>query len=327
MKKYLLTILLIISLIWILPGSARAGDTLEQLRIANALINEANWGGDTKENMGKMAELLRNQYNEQRSRPGNESISYSDILFHSRKPGESTAFKNARDKLADKDENALKQMGQRANPDNWNEALSLAKRLTEGSLDTNLINGANAYGNGLFYKDSDVQTITPAFSSDNNTEQTNQNFSASQGAQQGTNKELSRDAEACSFESMEQIYMSDGEEKSCWYCKIVIVMVNAYLKMAAQAIDVASVPLGKIILTWGFLIWLAYYILQQVSSLNPITPGKMLQEILVMGFKVALAYSILGVGTTFIRDYYLNPIVGTGVDYGVAIFDGLKTGG
>jgi len=54
--------------------------------------------------------------------------------------------------------------------------------------------------------------------------------------------------------------------------------------------------------------------------MNAVTPGKMLQEILGMGFKVALAYAILGVGSAFIRDYYLNPIIGTGVDYGLAIF-------
>ena len=39
-----------------------------------------------------------------------------------------------------------------------------------------------------------------------------------------------------------------------------------------------------------------------------------------MGFKVALAYAAVGMGTQLIRDYYLDPIVGTGVDYGLALF-------
>ena len=71
------------------------------------------------------------------------------------------------------------------------------------------------------------------------------------------------------------------------------------------------------------MIWLAFYILQQVSSLEQITPGKMLQEILVMMFKVALAYLLLEPGTNYLVEYYVNPIVSTGVDYGNAIFDNM----
>jgi len=78
-----------------------------------------------------------------------------------------------------------------------------------------------------------------------------------------------------------------------------------------------------LILRIGFLIWLAFYILQQVSSLAPIAPGKMLQTILVMGFKVALATVAIRSGLPVIREFFLNPIVGLGVDYGLALFDPL----
>ena len=103
----------------------------------------------------------------------------------------------------------------------------------------------------------------------------------------------------------------------------MIVLVNSYLKAASAAMG-TTVELGKVILKVGFLVWLAYYILQQVSSLEPITPGKMLQEILVMGFKVALAYLFLEEATKLITKYYVNPIIGLGVDYGYEIFQRMQ---
>ena len=130
-------------------------------------------------------------------------------------------------------------------------------------------------------------------------------------------------AEACNLEHMQEIYMGDGEDsedKYCWYCKIVLVLTNSYLQAAKDALG-ASIDLGKLILKLGFAIWLAYYILQQVSAMTPTTPGKMLQEILIMGFKVALAYVCVDNGLVIIRDYFINPIVGLGVDYGTALLD------
>ena len=148
-----------------------------------------------------------------------------------------------------------------------------------------------------------------------------------------------RDSSDCQLDRMTCIYLDkskckeDSEysaksdapdtEESCWYCKIVIILVNAYLKVAKDALS-ATIFLGKIVLKAGFLIWLAYYILQQVSSMEQIAPGKMLQEILIMGFKVALAYLILEDGTQFISNYYINPIVSAGVDYGNEIFKGMN---
>lgn len=117
--------------------------------------------------------------------------------------------------------------------------------------------------------------------------------------------------------------MIDRTGESCWYCKVVIIMVNAYLKVVAAAMGTAQ-DLGKLILKLGFLIWLAYYLLQQLSSMKPVTPGKMTQDILVMGFKVALAYGAVVMGAALIRDYFLDPVVGTGVDYGMALFEQLN---
>ena len=157
---------------------------------------------------------------------------------------------------------------------------------------------------------------------DNDTSSVSTAPNKSEGGAAGADSDGKREAAACTMENMQRMYLTDETkvDQYCWYCKIVIVLVNAYLKAAHDALG-ATTSLGKVILKFGFMIWLAFYVLKQVSSANAITPGKMAQEILVMGFKVALAYAAVGVGCGVIRDYYLDPIVGTGVDYGLALFD------
>lgn len=348
MKKYLrLTFLFVV----LFPTVIFADYSLEQLRIANTLINEA--GGLGRESMTYVAEVIRNQYNEQHKYKGNDNITYSDILYHSWKPGGDSNFQHSRDKFADKDKATLEKMGRERmkGSTDWQTALELAGKLINGTLTTDYVKGANAFHGCKYSTLAECQktepkhtltklSVTPkgfknqifyhwelgkfkhAYDSDTVAQPSpSYSYSASQGAQQGEASDGSRDASSCAMEEMQKMYLTQGNvDEYCWYCKIVIVLVNAYLEVAKDAIGGATLPLGKIILRWGFLIWLAYYILQQVSSMNAVTPGKMLQEILVMGFKVAVASAILGVGMDFIRDYYLNPIVETGVNYGTNIF-------
>ena len=129
---------------------------------------------------------------------------------------------------------------------------------------------------------------------------------------------------ACSESKMKSMYMADGKvDKYCWYCKIVVVMTNAYLRVASQALP-SSTALARIILLWGFSIWLAYHVLQNVSSIKAVGIGKMLQEILVMGFKVALASACVEYAQNVIVHFFIDPIMGLGLDYGSSLLDGLN---
>lgn len=132
-----------------------------------------------------------------------------------------------------------------------------------------------------------------------------------------------RNPKKCKMEKMITEYLNDGDvDAACWYCKVVVVLTNSYLKAASDVLGV-SMRLGQLCAKLGFMIWLAYYILLQVSSFAPITPFKMMQEILVMGFKVALAYKGASLGMQFVVFYFINPIMGLGVDYGSALLDSL----
>lgn len=145
-------------------------------------------------------------------------------------------------------------------------------------------------------------------------------------ADENTDEITGDSAQGCDFATIQQSYGvgENGEQtdSSCWFCKIVVVMTNSFMSAAANALEVVQ-TLGKLILQYGFLLWLAYYILQQVSSMAPTTPAKMLQEILMMGFKVALAYVAVDRGIPVITDFFLEPVMHLALDYGGAVLNGI----
>lgn len=125
------------------------------------------------------------------------------------------------------------------------------------------------------------------------------------------------DTEGCNYAQLQKEYM-DGS--TCWYCLVVGKMTSAYLYAASLIIPTVK-TLALLVVKVGFLIWLALYILKQVSSLSPISVGKFLQEILIMGFKVLLATLIINNAVPFLNAYILTPVIDTGIDIGNAIFD------
>lgn len=137
-----------------------------------------------------------------------------------------------------------------------------------------------------------------------------------------------QDNKTCNMEAIREEYFGHNEEEAeekCWYCRMVIIMTNAFLQAAATTLPVTQ-ELGYLILKLGFCIWLAIFFLKQLSAMNGLTPGKMLQEIMVMGFKCAFAYYAIKDGLPFIKDYILNPILITGTDIGSAILDKMLEG-
>ena len=108
---------------------------------------------------------------------------------------------------------------------------------------------------------------------------------------------------------------SAGNVNDCWMCNVVKTMVESFLKVAVKGGKI-SVKLGETILKYGFSLWLLYYLLTQVSATNPTKKRKMLQNILVMGFKVALALCVLKYASSVIFQYIIIPIVQFATYYG-----------
>lgn len=329
----------------LIPHDTFAG--LEQWRIANTILREAGGAGTVSLTM--VAEAIRNRYNEERRR--NSQITFSDVLY------QKNQFEGSERLFASKNERELISLAHKHS--DWQVALNLANKMLSGTLNSNLNNGANSFnackGSGcykyikrtdngkyvwdpitekgglrdhLFYHWDLGRKFTHKYNSDTPMPAVGSDYSSSGDASAGTD---SQGSDACTLTEIAQMYGFDSVDgkliekdgSSCWYCKIVIVLVNSYLKVVSAAMGTAQ-DLGKLILKLGFAIWLAYYLLLQLSSMKPVTPGKMTQEILVMGFKVALAYLAVVMGAGIVREYFLNPIVGTGVDYGMALFTELN---
>lgn len=131
----------------------------------------------------------------------------------------------------------------------------------------------------------------------------------------------SEEESVCSLESYKKEYL---EENSCWYCQVTLILTNSFLYAASKIMPIVQ-TLAKQILKYGFLIWLAWFILKQVSSLAPLTVGKVLQEIAVMAFKVWLATLIVTNGIPFLSHFILTPVISTAVDIGNALLRGIAS--
>ena len=350
-KKYVTALCFMLSLLLCLipwPGNAE-NYSLTEMQIASVLYNEA--GGAGKQSMMYVADAIRNRYTEERTKYArySQGLTYADILFNQRRDRNGRVwddFENSPAKFANKTADQLNEMGRRwdGGTGKWEQALQIARQVTTNTL-PHLTQGSNSFNTthprskSLFYDDATHHGFywqelggikhNPNLLSDD----TQANYDTS-GVQHGSTPAASQtqtqnsngaaESGNCLFENMKRIYMEDSQNDDlCWYCNVVIVMTNSFLNAAKNALP-SSASLGKVILQWGFIIWLAYYILMQVSSFAPVTPGKMLQEILFMGFKVALAYvAIDSSPQSVIAEYFINPIVGFGLDYGIALYDGL----
>lgn len=181
---------------------------------------------------------------------------------------------------------------------------------------------------------NDTESITPPLApqtSASSAETASASTTSSQDDREKLKGEHAGDKDSehdCSLNAMRQKYLPDNgmNLESCWYCKVVTIMTNAFLSAAVNALSVC-IELGLLILKLGFAIWLAYYILQQVSSIAPIKLGEMLETILVMGFKVALAGLVINYAQETLASLIVNPIMLTGIDYGKQILNGVLSAG
>lgn len=112
-----------------------------------------------------------------------------------------------------------------------------------------------------------------------------------------------------------QCVLSDYlDSTTCTSCDIFKTIFNAASNLAATAIAKLAGPSKTIVLT-GFLIWLAIYILKQISSFQGAAPGDLLKGIILQGTRVAIVVFILSGALYQIMDLTINPVVQTGLTF------------
>ncbi len=97
----------------------------------------------------------------------------------------------------------------------------------------------------------------------------------------------------------------------CWSCLVVGKLTEAFMNAASAGIDVTK-EAGHILLIWGFVLWLAFWALKNVSSFTEIKGGNILNDLLRTGAKVVLAWFCINAGIPAIQNFVIQPIMGVG---------------
>ena len=98
---------------------------------------------------------------------------------------------------------------------------------------------------------------------------------------------------------------------TCWVVIVFETLTGAFLTAAEKGLGVVQ-NAGKIILFVGFVLWLAKWGLDKVSSFNEIQLANILGELFKFSFKILFAYLFITVSTFAIRDYFVRPIMSVG---------------
>lgn len=104
------------------------------------------------------------------------------------------------------------------------------------------------------------------------------------------------------------------DAEGCTSCDIFKTIFNAASTIAATAIGKLAAPSRTLVLT-GFLIWLAIYVLKQISSFQGASPGDMLKGIIFQGARVAIVVFMLSGALYQVMDLTLNPVMKTGLTF------------
>lgn len=110
----------------------------------------------------------------------------------------------------------------------------------------------------------------------------------------------------------------------CFPCQIVKTLIASFMK-AADKVYETSKEAGKKLLLLGAMIWLVFWAMQKLSSFANPEPMAMMNELVIFLSKCVVAYCFLTAGTGTLVSYVVNPILGAGADFGVALMLESKT--
>lgn len=119
----------------------------------------------------------------------------------------------------------------------------------------------------------------------------------------------------CDIQSMRERYQS-----KCYSCVVIKTLMETFLNACSKAYDVTS-EAGVKLLVLGALIWMAFFVMKNVSSLSSIEPGAMMNTLAVFLFKVMVAYILITSGLGVLIKYTINPLLTAGADMGIAFTD------
>lgn len=122
----------------------------------------------------------------------------------------------------------------------------------------------------------------------------------------------------CNAEDFTNKY--EAPENSCWSCDIIDLMFES-MKKIIVTVSKKIIPLCQLVLSLGFAIWLAMYLLKALGSFATQDANKVLDGIMVCLFKIVLVYITIALGINGMVDAIVAPLLSIGMDIGNAFTD------
>lgn len=113
-----------------------------------------------------------------------------------------------------------------------------------------------------------------------------------------------------------------AEIESCALCPLFEVILNADQSIATKSFSSLAAPFRSVVIVL-LALFIAYHTLILVSSVTKQDAPKYINTLLVQVFKSALTILLL-TNSAFIYSYVINPIMGAGLEFGLALL--LKSG-
>ena len=126
------------------------------------------------------------------------------------------------------------------------------------------------------------------------------------------------EADSIQYMACPQIMVDYIYKSSCYPCKVVKSLVSVFLN-GCKYLEGTSKEAGQKLLILGFMLWVAFYVMRQVSSFKNIEPASMVNDLLIMAFKILFAWVVIVRGYSLMVDYVLVPFLGWGVDFGTEL--------
>ena len=116
----------------------------------------------------------------------------------------------------------------------------------------------------------------------------------------------------CDVKGMREQYQS-----KCYSCVIIKTLIETFLNACSKAYDITS-EAGLKLLAFGALVWMAFFVMKNVSSLSNVEPGAMMNTLMTFLFKVMVASILITSGLGVLVKYTINPLLTAGADMGMA---------
>lgn len=121
--------------------------------------------------------------------------------------------------------------------------------------------------------------------------------------------------DSCKIAEMKEKYQS-----SCYSCIVVKTLLEKFMDAATRVYTLCRDAAVQVLLI-ATLMWVAFWVLKNVSSLANVEPASMINTLLIQFFKIMFAYVVIMSGIDTFLIYIVNPIMTAGADFGIGILD------